>query len=264
VTHEGLTRYLQDLASYQGKQPEREVKFNSYIAAAHLSTTLNSVVWDAIIALRRAGKVQLDDKQMQALEEVLKPPRDYRLNGRLERVDFDPLVLEDLRSEVQRTVFDQLDSKAPHGNPKARKSEGDSTNLLDARLPTDLEPIGETKRIDIKNAVELSKRYGSLKVVVRDGYMIWKFSNKPTLYLKDDSVYFSRKSSGGTLEEARLQVEVVSKLLATQARTCSLCHRRQGAEVAYLENGEVSLVCSQCERDPRVVRLIPSVPPSES
>lgn len=267
VAHEGITRYLRDVSLYQGGTPERDVKVNAYLAATHLSTTLNSVVWDAIVALRKSGKIRLDDKQLRALESVLKPSREYRLTGTAEGVDFDPLALEDLRSEIQRVVFDQLDSKgaAQHGKTRSQKSEADTgASLVGVKMPADLEKIAETKRINVKNAVELSKRYGSLKVAVQDGYMIWKFSNKPTLYLKDDSIYYSKKSSGGTVDEARLQVEVISKLLSGYARMCSLCQRRQGSEVAYLENGEVSLVCSQCERDPRVVRLIPSLPPSES
>ena len=267
VAHEGITRYLRDLASYQGSTPERDVKVNAFLAATHISTALNPVVWDAIVALRKSGKLRLDEKQLHALECVLKPSREYRLAGTAEGVDFDPLVLEDLRSEVQRAVFDQLDSKgaAQRGKGRNQRSEADTgAALLGVKMPADLEKIAETKRIDIKNAVELSKRYGSLKVAVQDGYMIWKFSNKPTLYLNEDSIYYSKKSSGGTIAEARLQVEVISKLLSGRARMCSICQRRQGSEVAYLENGEVSLVCSQCERDPRVVRLIPSLPPSES
>ena len=265
IAEEGLRRYLQGLATYTGSEPEKNVKLNAQLAATHISTAINAVIRDTILALRKAGKIRLQESQIKALENVLNPPRQFRLTNTFDEIKFDPLEVEDVRSEIQRAVFDQLDSSTRARDKPSRSSKQDASAWLPPTggLPSDLESIGRIDDLDIQKAIDVSSKYDGLRVGLMKGYLVWKFASKPTLFVKDGNVLFSKKASGGTFEEAKLQLGVVSNLLASGAATCVLCRNRAGSELAYLRSGLVRLVCSDCERDRRVLRLISSLPPSE-
>src|SRR5687768_2070598 len=49
ISHEGLVRYLQSLNEYQGPSPEKEVKLNGLLAASHISTSLNALIYDIVV-----------------------------------------------------------------------------------------------------------------------------------------------------------------------------------------------------------------------
>jgi hypothetical protein len=265
IAEEGLSRYLHGLVTYTGNEPEKDVKLNAQLAATHISTAISAVIWDTVLALKKSGKIRLQENQIKALENVLNPPRQFRLTKTFDEVEFDPLEVEDVRSEIQRAVFDQLDSSTRTRDKPMRSArvDADSGLLPTGAVPTDLETIGSVEGMDLQKAIDVSRKYDSLRIGLVKGYLVWKFASKPTLFVKEGNVFFSRKLSGGTLEEGKIQLGVISNLLASGAVTCVLCKRHAGSELAYLRSGEVRLVCSECEHDPKVLRLILSLTPSQ-
>lgn len=248
VASVGLTDYLTSILSARGDEASM-VRLNSFLAAIHLSSSLNRLIFETLIDLKKKGRVNLTSEQFDALAEVLNP-KSYRLEKPRLDVTFDPHILEDVRMEVQRSIYDQLDRAA--------------------EIPSDLQPIKEGENFSVSSLSlatlqQLSKRYRDLKLSVKDGFLIWDYPNRPIIYFKDGKAYHSLSESRPfTKKELDEQKETVFRLLRTRVvERCRICGDTEPTDLAYHQDMGVILVCSKCLHDIKILRVIPSVTPQE-
>jgi hypothetical protein len=261
VAYYGLFSYLDNLSKYQGVHGEKDVKINSLLATFHLSTSLNPMIYESLLDLKKTNRIQLNEKQLAVLSEILRPSK-FRLGQDDIKVDFEPLQLEDIRLEIQKHIYDKIElSRQKESKRKLSESMASSPDTI---LPDDLQELGHVGNVDINRVQSLSRQYDALTITIRGGCIIWQFARSPTIYIKDGKAFVSKKS-GSSLRDATKQKDSIIRLLyPSRSRTkCVLCNNYDGAEVALLDGAILGLICSQCEKDPRVTRLIPSVAPGE-
>lgn len=256
VAYIGLINYMNDLAVHEGEKPVRDVKVNSFLAATHTASALNLLIYDTISKLKERGDIKISAKQLESLKGVLSPSKTYII-PELES-EFDPILLEDLRLQVQRSILDKLDL-----NQSKRIGHV-------VRIPNDLKFLDTVGELDLNRLLDLSIRFRNLRISFQDGYVIWNFLSAPTMYIRDRKLFISPKQSKGfSKKDIDAQKRKILKFLEKErsASLCKICRTMGAIELAYSYDGEILPVCDRCASDPRIWRIIytssPKTPLSE-
>jgi hypothetical protein len=257
VAHVGVLRYIDDLLSYDGKKPERDVRINSYLAAAHVSSSLNRLVYDALMKLKRDKRLNLAADQLDDLSRVLNPAKTFVL-PELNR-NFDPILVEDIRSGVQRLVWDDLSARKEH----LRKPRPPA--LVSEDIPRDLIPLASLPNLAMKDLLDLSRQFRSFRITIKEGCLIWNFEGAPTMYIIGNKLLHSpSQSKGFTKAEIEKQAHNIARILrkiAEKGPTCSICGIDQAQELAFTKDETIIQVCRNCISAPLIWRVIYSGDP---
>lgn len=256
VAYVGVLRYVDDLLNYDGKKPERDVHINSYLAAAHISSSLNRLIYDTLMRLRRDKRLNLTVDQLDDLSRVLDPPKTF-IVPELDQ-NFDPILVEDIRSGVQRLVWNELSRKKEYIK-KPRIG-----NAAEA-IPRDLVPLGLLPELATRDLLDLSRQFSSFRITIKGGCLIWSFEGAPTMYIVDNKLFYSpSQSKGFTKAEIEKQATNITRILrkvVERRPSCGICGMNDAQELAFTKDGTVIQVCNNCARSPLVWRIIYSGDP---
>jgi hypothetical protein len=255
VAYVGVLKYVDDLLSYDGEKPDREVRINGYLAAAHISFSLNHVVYDTLMKLRHDKRLNLTLNQIEDLSRVLNPSRTF-LVPKLDQ-SFDPILVEDIRSSVQRLVWDELSIRKENLKSRTRNTaEG---------IPRDLVLLGMLPELTIKDLLDLSRQFSLFRITVKDGCLIWNFEGAPTMYIVDNKLFYSPSQSKGftkaEIETQSTNIMRILKKVTERKPVCSICKVNEAQELAFTHDGTIIQVCKGCTRAPLVWRIIYSSDP---
>jgi hypothetical protein len=253
IAHVGVLKYIDDLLEYEGKKPERDVKMNSYLAATHISFSLNRVIYDTLMRLGQFRRLSLTSHQISDLARVLNPPRPLIVPTLTQ--SFDPILVEDVRSSIQRIIWDEL-AMEEESFKKPR-----SANSSDA-IPKDLVFLGTVPELTTKDLLDLSMKFSFFKIIIRDGYFIWNFEGAPTTYIAKNKLFYSPSQSKAfskqdIQEQYRNVVRLLRRTIEKRA-LCAICSTKSAKEVALTLDGRLIQVCEDCVSAPSVWRVIHS------
>jgi len=256
VAYVGVLRYVNDLLSYDGKKPERDVQINSYLAAAHVSSSLNRLICDTLMRLRRDKRLNLTVDQLDDLSRVLNPSRTFIVPEL--KQNFDPILVEDIRSSVQRLVWDEFSRKKEY----VKKSE--IANATES-IPRDLVQVGLLPELSTRDLLNLTLQFSSFGITIKEGCLIWSFEGAPTMYIVGNRLFYSpRQSREFTKTEIEKQATNITRILrkVTERRpSCGICGMNDAQELAFTKDGTVRQVCNNCSKSPLVWRIIYSGDP---
>ena len=256
VAHIGLLDYVDDLLTYVGKKPEKEVKVNGYLAASHIGFSLNTVTYDVLSKLQRNKMLNLNTNQLEVLGKYLNPQRSFVV-PKLDQ-SFDPIDVEDMRSAIQRLVWDQLSFKK-----ESKKKVSDSTDII----PGDLILLGSISDLRIEDLLSLSKQYSGFKIIAKNGYLIWNFEGAPTMYIQEKKVFFSpSQSKAFSKTQVVEQYQSILRLIRKSGEMkalCSLCKTREAIDIGFTHDGKTIQVCEECTHSPSIWRILYSGNPRE-
>lgn len=253
----GTDIYLRALLSHDDVKPEDKVPVNFMLASFLISTSLNPFALELINEMISSRILHLTKAQKDVLSLVFRPNKDYSMPHK--DVVFQSNQVQDIRREMLRKSLDLLSAYK-----QFKRIDSRIWQIETQEIPKDLRRVSTIPDFSIDQILAISQKYKSqLKLSLVDGYLVWKFQERPAIYIKSGEAYyspqFSKRKATTTLEEADRQIYLIlEKLEALRLPTvkCSVCGKYSTHRLFFHREKGVIPVCEKCSKDPKIAGVV--------
>ncbi len=252
----GVEKYIEDLLRYKGDKPEKEVQINSFLASTNISSSLNLFIVELLRKLNNKNKLSLNESHFQALSDIYKPRKDFKATFNDTKFFVDEI--ENIRDILLRTSLDLLTGYNSMEEGYYLRPEH---RVEDNKIPDNLIKIGSISDFTIRQLTTISQTYtSSLKIWIMEGYVVWKFRDQPTIFLKSGQAYYSPNRSKylktNDKEMAKRQLFLIEEKLEIARKSptvpCAICGERYTSNIMYHSSKGIAPICENCSKDEKV------------